>query len=71
MEEVQGRGQPIAIHIYPDAVHSFDAPRLRLRQRSRPVLSDGSRPWLGTDEKARKDAYDRVPAFLDRHVQTF
>ena len=71
VEEVQSRDQPVSIHIYPDAVHSFDAPRLRLQQRSRPVLPDGSRPWLGTDEKARKDALVRVPAFLDRHMSAF
>ncbi len=69
VEEVQGRGQPVSFHIYPDAVHSFDAPRLRLQQRSRPVLADGSRPWLGTDAKAREDALQRVPEFFDGHMQ--
>ena len=68
VEELQGRGQPVLLHIYPDAVHSFDAPRLRLQQRSGPVLADGSRPWLGTDAKAREDALQRVPEFFGGHM---
>ncbi len=68
IDAVRRRGQPVSIVVYSRAVHAFDAPNLRLQQRTTPLLSDGTRPWIGTDRAAREDALRRVPAFLDAHL---
>lgn len=62
------RQQPVAIQIYSEAAHSFDAPNLRLQRRSLPVLADGTRPLIGTNDLARADARRRVPAHFEAHI---
>ncbi|MCR9136272.1 MAG: dienelactone hydrolase family protein [Alphaproteobacteria bacterium] len=64
----QRRRQPVTIQVYPDAAHSFDAPSLPLQRRSTPVLADGTRPLIGTNEPARNDARRRVPAHFEAHI---
>jgi dienelactone hydrolase len=51
---------------YPSAVHGFDDPASRLRERSGlGFTADGSgRARVGTDPQARADAIGRVTAFL-------
>lgn len=53
---------------YPGAVHGFDNPGSRLRERSGLGFTpDGSgRAMVGTDPQARADAIRRVTAFLAR-----
>ena len=68
IEAARERGEPVAIKLYPEAVHSFDAPNVRLQERSAPRLRDGSLPLIGTDEAAREDALEIVPSFLDGHM---
>jgi len=69
IESLRERQQPVAIVIYPDAAHSFDAPNVRLQRRSAPVLADGTRPLIGTDADGRADALRRVPAFLKARLK--
>ena len=68
VETLRKRQQPVAITVYPEAAHSFDAPNVRLQRRSAPVLADGTRPLIGTDAEARADALRRVPAFFKAHM---
>ncbi len=68
IEAARGRQQPVEIVVYPQAVHSFDAPNVRLQRRTMPVLADGTRPLIGTDETARSDARRRLPAFFRLHL---
>lgn len=68
VDAARQRRQPVAIHVYAQAAHSFDAPNLRLQRRSAPVLADGTRPLIGTNEPARTDARRRVPAYFEVHI---
>ena len=68
IESVRSRGEPVAIHVYRDAAHSFDAPHLALRRRSWPRLKDGTFPLLGTHPEARRDAMVRVSNFWQKHL---
>jgi dienelactone hydrolase len=64
----RARGEPADIVIYPGAVHDFDHPSLRHRQREGLAFSangDG-KARVGTDPEARADALARVPRFLAR-----
>jgi len=65
--ELAGRNPGIVTyHSYPGAVHSFDAPDMPLAERSglaRTVNNNG-RARVGTDHPARRDALDRVRAFV-------
>jgi dienelactone hydrolase len=67
VRELQARGEPVDIIVYPDAVHSFDAPGLPLRQRIGVSNSRGQAPLVGTDENARRAAIKAVLHFLDEH----
>lgn len=64
VDELQTRGEPVEIIIYPDAVHSFDAPNLPLRPRRGALTSRGEAPLVGTDPEARVAAIEAVLAFL-------
>ncbi|WP_169054209.1 dienelactone hydrolase family protein [Nitratireductor sp. XY-223] len=68
IEAARERGEPVEIKLYRNAVHSFDAPNVRLQERSGPRLRDGSLPLIGTDQAAREDALDVVPEFFGRHM---
>ncbi|WP_419910783.1 dienelactone hydrolase family protein [Hoeflea sp.] len=68
IEGARKRGEPVAIKLYSNAVHSFDAPNVRLQERTAPRLPDGSLPLVGTDKAARRDALTIVPEFLDNHT---
>ncbi len=67
VRELQARGEPVDIIVYPDAVHSFDAPDLPLRHRVGVSNSRGEAPLVGTDENARRAAIQTVLRFLDEH----
>jgi dienelactone hydrolase len=64
----RGRGEPADIVVYPGAVHDFDHPSLRHRQREGLAFSAGGdgKARVGTDPEARADALARVPRFLAR-----
>ena len=62
--DLQARGEPVDIVIYPDAVHSFDAPNLPLRLRQDALTARGEAPLVGTDHEARAAAIEAVLAFL-------
>jgi dienelactone hydrolase len=64
VEAARKRGAPVSIETYPGAVHAFDAPDLPLRARHDVRTASGHRPLVGTDPAARRDAFERVPAFL-------
>lgn len=68
IDAARQRQQPVAIRIYAEAAHSFDAPNLRLHRRTSPVLADGTRPLIGTNDSARADARRRVPAYFEAHI---
>jgi dienelactone hydrolase len=60
------KGEPVSIVVYPGAYHDFDHPNLVLRSHSDLAYTadrDG-KAHTGTDGAARRDALDRVPAFL-------
>ena len=55
------------MQLYPGAYHAFDAPNTPVQLL--PVQSPpGTQPYVGTDPAARRDAFDRVPAFLARYL---
>jgi len=61
-------GEPVSIVVYPGAYHDFDHPGLTLRSHSDlAYTADGQgHAHTGTDPAARRDALQRVPAFLTR-----
>jgi dienelactone hydrolase len=67
VESVQARGEPVEIVVYPDAVHSFDAPDMPVHERAGGRTSSGKPPLVGTHPEAREDAIARVIAFLNSH----
>jgi dienelactone hydrolase len=67
VEEVQGRGEPVEIVLYPDAVHAFDAPNMPVRERKGAKTGFGTAPLVGTNEKARQAAIKAVLTFLAEH----
>lgn len=67
VDELQTRGELVEIIVYPDAVHSFDAPNLPLRPRQDVLTSRGEAPLVGTDPEARVAAKEAVLAFLADH----
>jgi dienelactone hydrolase len=55
------------MQIYPGAYHAFDLPNTPLQLlpvQTRP----GTLPYVGSDPAARRDALERVPAFLARYL---
>jgi dienelactone hydrolase len=67
VEGAVARGAKIEMQIYPDAYHDFDVPFLPLHTLN-VYSSEGTRPYIGTDPAARKDAFARMPAFLARYL---
>lgn len=68
IEAASERGEPVQMVVYPEAVHSFDAPNLPLQRRTSPKLRDGGFPMVGTNSKARQNSILRVTEFLRRHL---
>ena len=55
------------MQLYPGAYHAFDAPNTPLQLlpvQSRP----GTLPYIASDPAARRDALERVQAFLSRYL---
>lgn len=61
----KARGSAIELKTYAHAVHAFDAPHLMRVELPQYREPDGRIPVEGTDEEARTDALQRVPAFLE------
>ena len=67
VESAVARGAKIDLQLYPGAYHAFDAPNTPLQLL--PVQSPpGTLPYIGTDPAARRDVFERVPAFLARYL---
>ena len=67
VESAAARGAKVDMQLYPGAHHAFDAPNTPLQLL--PVQSPpGTLPYIGTDPAARRDAFERVPAFLARYL---
>ena len=67
VESAVARSARIDLQLYPGAHHAFDAPNTPLQLL--PVQSPpGTQPYVGTDPAARRDAFERVPAFLARYL---
>ena len=67
VENAVARGARINMQIYPGAYHAFDATNIPLQLlpvQTRP----GTLPYVGSDPAARRDALERVPAFLARYL---
>ncbi|MCC6540119.1 MAG: dienelactone hydrolase family protein [Bryobacterales bacterium] len=68
LDAAKARGNPIALKVYPGAVHAFDAPDLKRLELPQYRGANGRIPVLETDPAARADAFERVPAFLAAHL---
>ena len=66
VDSVRELGEDVEIVVYPDAVHSFDAPNMPVHERLGLLTASGKPPLVGTDPEAREDAIKRVIAFLDQ-----
>ncbi|WP_247894749.1 dienelactone hydrolase family protein [Azospirillum argentinense] len=55
--------------VYPDAHHGFDSPHSPLRKRRNLATAPAGEAMVGTDESARKDAIERVTAFLAERLR--
>ena len=64
LDAAKARGNPVELKIYPDAVHSFDAPNLPRTELPAWRSGNGPMPVIGTDAQARADAIARVLKFL-------
>ncbi len=58
------RGEPVELHLYPGAYHDFDAPDMRVHERTGLARAPTGRAHVGTNPAARADALKRVPEFL-------
>jgi dienelactone hydrolase len=61
-------GAPVQTHTYPGAYHDFDWPHMRVHSEPGNRTLAGVVPIAGTNEAARADALERVPAFLERYL---
>jgi dienelactone hydrolase len=68
VENAIARGSPAEIQVYPGAYHDFDWPDMPVHESPQFRTAAGVDPIQGTDPAARQDAFERVPAFLDRHL---
>jgi dienelactone hydrolase len=66
----KARGNPVELKSYPAAVHGFDAPNQRRKERPEYRNGDGPVPVIGTDKEARADAFPRVLEFLKLHLES-
>jgi dienelactone hydrolase len=66
----KARGNPVELKSYPAAVHGFDAPNQRRKERPEYRNGDGPVPVIGTDKEARADAVPRVLEFLKLHLES-
>ncbi|WP_286192087.1 dienelactone hydrolase family protein [Roseomonas genomospecies 6] len=55
--------------VYPDAHHGFDSPHSPLRKRHNLATAPAGEATVGTDESARRDAIERVSAFLAERLR--
>jgi dienelactone hydrolase len=64
------RAAPLLLHVYPEALHSFDNPAAA--RQFLPGVENANRPGggatIGYDPAARADAVSRVQAFLTEHL---
>lgn len=70
MAEAKARGNPVALKSYPQAVHAFDAPSLPRTELPAYRMADGTIPVIGTDERARADAFSQVLEFLKLRLES-
>jgi dienelactone hydrolase len=70
-ERAKERKEPVKVHVYPEAVHDFDAPGMPLRERKGLAFTaDGSgKAWVGTHEASRIDAQAKVVEFFRAHLR--
>lgn len=68
VRDVQARGSPVSLQIYPGAAHGFDAPNTPVQALEKYRRGDWA-PVVGTDPAARDDARKRVRAFLATHLE--
>lgn len=61
-------GSAIELKVYDGAFHDFDAPDTKLRVRRNVATTASGTATIGTDERARADALQRVPDFIARHI---
>jgi len=66
--DARKRGETVEVEIYPGAFHGFDSPGSRVRLRTGLALAPGGSAHVGEDPWARRDALERVPEFLRRHI---
>jgi dienelactone hydrolase len=68
VDAAQTRGEDAHIILYKGALHDFDHPSLKLREREGLAFTANGtgKASVGTDPAAREDALVRVPAFLAR-----
>jgi dienelactone hydrolase len=64
--QAQAQGLPVSMELYPEAVHDFDAPNSRMRERTGLAFTaDGSgRAWVGTHEPSRQAAQASLRSFF-------
>ena len=67
-ERAAGSGSALELKIYDGAFHDFDAPDMKLHVRRNVATTASRTATLGTDDKARADAIQRVPEFLGRYI---
>ncbi len=67
--QAAGAGAAIELKIYEGAFHDFDAPDMALHVRRNVATTASGTATLGTDEAARGDAIQRVPAFIARYIR--
>ena len=74
VERSRAAGAPIAIKVYPDAHHAFDAPSTPIRYRpevkNHTKQNGDSGATVGTDPAARADAIAEVTRFLGTELAT-
>lgn len=63
IQAAERRGAPVAIEVYPDAAHAFDAANVRVHAIERYRQNDWA-PVIGTHAEARREARERVVRFL-------
>ena len=66
--EVQARGNPVSIKLYPDAHHGFDAPGNKTRELPQYMTATGVIPIVGPNPEARTAAREHLPEFLKRYL---
>jgi len=68
IDAARTRGSPVSIIAYPGAYHGFDAPSRKMTKLPKYKTVSGVIPIVGTHEESRKDALQRLPAFLAKYL---